>query len=64
MTATELRIFHSETTPFSPGSNEAIAATLGVDNITARAVIPELSSVLTWGLLAGLFGLVIRSTRG
>jgi hypothetical protein len=53
-TATELRIFHSTTAMF-PG--EAIVASLGVDNITAQA-IPESSSVLTLGLIAGLVGLV------
>jgi hypothetical protein len=64
MTATELRIFHSTAATFSPGGNEAIVGSLGVDNITARAAIPELSSVVTWGLLAGMFGLVSWWTRG
>jgi hypothetical protein len=60
----ELRIFHNPDPFFAVGGNPAIAATLGVDNITAAA-IPEPG---TWPLLlSGLLvfiGLAGRRRRG
>jgi hypothetical protein len=56
--ASELRIFHNPAPAFIPAGNPAIAANLGVDNITAAA-IPEPG---TWTLMAaGLVGLFVRS---
>jgi hypothetical protein len=45
----ELRIFHNPAPFFAPGMNPVVAATLGVDNVTA-AFIPEPA---TWTLLLG-----------
>jgi hypothetical protein len=53
--AGELRIFHNPAPSFTPQMNPPIAASLGVDNITAAA-IPEPAG---WSLVAG--GLLLAS---
>lgn len=54
----ELRIFHNPAPFFEPGSNPEVAATLGVDNITADQVVPEPAtlSLLLGGLALGGVG--------
>lgn len=56
--ATELRIFHNPDPSFPVGQIPAVAATVGVDNITAVTAIPEPAS---WALL--LSGLVLLRFR-
>ena len=62
LNTSELRLFHSTSPTFSPGQNEAVAATLGVDNIRAMGV-PEPS---TWAMMLigfGTIGFALRRAR-
>jgi hypothetical protein len=64
-TATELRLFHNPAPLFigPPNSSPPIVASLGVDNITAVAVVPEPSTLLLLGSGLLLFPLLHRRRR-
>ena len=63
--ATELRLFHNPAPVFlgPPNSSPPIVATLGLDNVTAVAVVPEPSTLLLLGSGLVLLPLLRRRRR-
>ena len=59
----DLRIFHNRSASFPPNGQNAIVASLGLDNITAVGPIPEPATVWMWSAAAGLLGLRTLSKR-